>query len=239
MIDIHMHLIPGVDDGAINLEMAKQMIDMAYQQGVRGIVATPHDSAFRYDAEQVLRNFQLLQNYISAAHPDMQFALGTEVYFDMPFLPDTLHRLGKQKIPSMNGTAFVLSEFSPFAEQAEVRTVLTALIKDGWHPIIAHAERTLYAFSDMRFVREMIDLGCMIQVNAYSLSEEKDNTIRTLAQKLLKNELIHFLGSDAHRTTHRAPKVAKGLEYIRKNCTEEYAERILHKNALALLIRTL
>ncbi len=235
MIDIHMHVIPGVDDGAVTLEMSKQMVDMAHSQGIRGIIATPHDSAFFSDAESVHQRFRHLLNYISAAYPDMQLALGAEIYFDMPFLPDTLHRLNKQRIPSMNGTRFVLSEFSPCAEQHEVRTVLTTLVKDGWRPIIAHTERSPYAFSDLRFVREMISLGCMVQVNAYSLSEETNGTIRTLAQKLLKNKLIHFLGSDAHRTTHRAPKVEKGIEYIRQNCTEEYADRILHKNARELL----
>ncbi len=235
MIDIHMHVVPRADDGAVDFSMAHEMIDMAYAQGVRGIIATPHADSFRRLSDEIRRRFEYIQAYARRTYPDMHLALGAEVYCDMPFLPDTLYQLKGGRFPSLNGTKFVLSEFSPFAEQDEVRTVLSALTADGWKPVIAHTERSPYAFSDLKFVREMISLGCMVQVNAYSLSEESNTTIRALAQKLLKNELIHFLGSDAHRTTHRAPKVEKGLAYIRDNCTEEYTERILFKNAQKML----
>lgn len=235
MIDIHMHVLPDVDDGAIDLTMAKQMIDMSYAQGVRGIIATPHGNSYRLRRKQADIGFAQLQDYISKNYPDMCFALGSEIYFDMPYLPDTLYQLKKGRIPTLNGTSYILSEFSPYAETNEVRYILSEIIKEGFTPIIAHAERTPYAFSDMQLVYEVISMGCMIQVNAYSLSEETNNTIRNLAQKLLKNELIHFIGSDAHRTTHRAPKLRKGIDYIRVSCSKEYAEQILSENAKKFL----
>lgn len=235
MIDIHMHVIPGVDDGASDFDTAHKMIDMAYAQGIRGIIATPHADSYRRLSDEIHHRFEYLQAYVRKNYPDMHIALGAEVYCDMPFLPDTLHQLKKGCFPTLNGTKFVLCEFSPYAEQTEVRTVLTALIADGWRPVIAHAERSSYAFSDFDFVRELIDMGCKVQVNAYSLFEETSTTIRRLARRLLNRELIHFLGSDAHHSTRRAPKVEKGLGYIEATCSEEYAERLLFKNAQELL----
>ena len=80
------------------------------------------------------------------------------------------------------------------------------------------------------------EMGCLVQVNFYDLYEEPDESVRTLAQDLVKAELVDLMGSDAHRMDHRRPKLTKGAEYIREHCSPEYAENVLWRNAEMLLL---
>ena len=124
----------------------------------------------------------------------------------------------------------MLTEFFPDASQAEVREIIRRLLEENWIPVIAHAERIRACFADLAFSRDMIAQGALIQINAFSLEKESNTPIRLTARRLLANGLVHFIGSDAHRTTHRPPDVAAGAAHIRAHSMQ--AEDILHGNAL-------
>ena len=121
---------------------------------------------------------------------------------------------------------------------AHAQYCLNRYLEEGWIPIIAHAERYCRTFSSVENIHALKEAGCLVQVNYYDLAEEPDHEIRTCAQNLLQAELVDMKRSDAHRTDHRAPKLARGAKYIKENCRAEYAENVLRRNAERLLMGT-
>ena len=111
MIDIHMHLVPGVDDGAENMEMALVMMIRAKQQGISQIIATPHSEVFRYSKEGGKIIFKRLVDVAAKVCPDMKLYLGCEVYCETEIMDQVLESLNSGRYPTINGTKYVLMEF--------------------------------------------------------------------------------------------------------------------------------
>ena len=229
MTDIHMHIIPGVDDGSFSVEMSMSMLFMAYKQGVREIFATPHSSAFLHDRDFVLDQFASLKEQAEKMPLDMRLYLGCEVRCEPYAMEQTLEQLAGGILPSMNGTGCVLTEFSTRVQPPEALQMVSQLKAGGWLPIIAHAER-YPALSDDETIEKMLDLGCRLQINTYSL-EEAEETDAERARKLLQEEKVSFFGSDAHRMNYRPPSVEGGLRYLYRYCREEYADAVAFGNA--------
>ena len=195
LYDIHMHLIPEVDDGAWNMEMAHMMIQTAYDQGIRKIFATPHSSAFPQYSELIQKYFTELKKYIKDMYPDIELFLGSEVLLTEHSIEDTLEKLDENIIPSMNGTSYVLVEFRQNAEIEEAERCVRRLLEHGWRPIIAHAERYRFVYDNRAGFADFIKKECYCQVNVFSLSEEENGWIRENARWLLAEKRIDFLGS--------------------------------------------
>ncbi len=233
MYDIHMHLIPGVDDGCADAAMAAEMLRTAEEQGIRAIIATPHGSAFLWDRDRTLEQWDALRRLARELGSPIPLALGCEVLFTDcgAGMARNIDLLRAGVFPTLNGTDCVLTEFPPPAEQPLVETVCRGLLEAGYTPVVAHAERCPGAFGDTDWAEDLRREGALIQINAYSLAREHDPRILGTARALLARRLADFLGSDAHRTTHRPPKVQSGIRYIRETCDPAYAEVVLHGNA--------
>lgn len=236
MTDIHMHLIPGVDDGALDLDMALCMMLQAYEQGVRAIFATPHSSAFAADGALVRQQFSRLRERAAFLLPQMQLYTGCEVYCRSGQMDRVLSDLDSGCFPTMNGTQYVLTEFSPWTDARQALHCAEALVQGGWIPILAHLERYDALCFDRRTADRFRQLGCLIQINAYSLQEEDSAQIRTWARELVLQGYVDFLGTDAHRTYHRPPSAKSGLAWLYANCDPAYADGIAARNAQALLM---
>ena len=235
MIDVHSHLIPGVDDGAEDLTMALTMLLRAKDQGIAAVIATPHSMAFDSDAALVHARFYQLQQQAKAVFPDMGLYLGCEVYCEAERMPDILKALDSGQYPAMNGTAYVLTEFSQWTGPERALSCVKALAAGGYIPLIAHMERYAYLRSQNALVSRFCRLGARIQVNAYSLYDEQDPEIKSWARKLVGNQWADFLGTDAHRTHHRPPCVQMGLKWLYENTPKEYADDLCFGNARSLL----
>ena len=233
--DTHMHLIPEVDDGAWNLDMALTMVQMTYCQGVRKIFATPHSSAFREGTKRVEEQYRRLVEHAGGLYPDLEILMGCEVLLTEFSLEQIIKELEEGRIPSMNGTDWVLAEFRQDADAQEAEKCIDRLKKRGWNPILAHAERYRFVSGDHAVLRRMAEKGCRVQVNAYSLDREECGWIRENARWMLEERLISFLGSDAHRTFHRPPEVESGTEYLYGHAEREYADAVAFGNARTLL----
>lgn len=236
MIDIHMHLIPGVDDGAENMEMALVMMIRAKQQGISRIIATPHSEVFRYSKEGGKIIFRRLEDAAAKVCPDMKLYLGCEVYCEENIMDQVLEALDSGRYPTMNGTKYVLMEFSQWVYPENTVSCVEALVKAGYKPIIAHMERYKYLRDNMELVDCFRDMGALIQLNAYSLFDEMDDSIKNWARQLVQERKIDFLGTDAHRTYHRPPSAEYGLTWLCENVEPEYADAIAWKNAGRLLL---
>ena len=236
MIDIHMHLIPGVDDGAENMEMALVMMIRAKQQGISQIIATPHSEVFRYSKEGGKIIFKRLVDAAAKVCPDMKLYLGCEVYCETEIMDQVLESLNSGRYPTMNGTKYVLMEFSQWVYPENTVPCAEALVKAGYKPIIAHMERYKFLRDNMELVDCFRDMGALIQLNAYSLFDEMDESIKGWARRLVLERKVDFLGTDAHKTYHRPPSAEYGLAWLYENVGREYADSIASGNARKYLI---
>lgn len=231
--DIHIHVVPGIDDGAVNQQMALAMLKIAAEQGVRKVFCTSHDWETVEEREQYLQAYHALQRAASESGIPIELFTGNEIYCDMTTAPSAIRRLNEKTIFPLNNTKYVLTEFDPWVDAVEMKEICGCFLQSGWYPVIAHAER--YFDITAGTIEDLVDAGCLVQVNAYSLQEESNETIREEARILLDNGMVHFIGSDAHRTTHRSPKISTGKEYIRENTTDEKYHKILSENAESYL----
>ena len=236
MIDIHMHLIPGVDDGAENMEMALVMKIRAKQQGISQIIATPHSEVFRYSKEGGKIIFKRLVDAAAKVCPDMKLYLGCEVYCETGIMDQVLEALNSGRYPTMNGTKYVLMEFSQWVYPENTVPCVEALAKAGYKPIIAHMERYKHLRDNMDLVDRFRKMGTLIQLNAYSLFDEMDDSIKNWARQLVLERKVDFLGTDAHRTYHRPPSAEYGLTWLYENMEQEYADAIAWGNAQTVLL---
>lgn len=231
MTDIHMHLIPGVDDGARDMDMALDMMICAREQGISRIVATPHSEAFCFSNANIRSVFRQLQAAAAEACPEVKLYLGCEVYCEAEMMAQVLSSLKAGLYPTMNGTNYVLMEFSQWVCPEKTVSCVEALVKAGYQPIIAHMERYRYLRSREELVDQFRALGASIQINAYSLFEETDDAIKNWARQLVQQRKVDFLGTDAHRTHHRPPCAQTGLNWLYAHVEQPYADAIAWKNA--------
>ena len=227
--DMHVHIVPGVDDGAQHMTQALEMLDMLAAQGVTCVMATPHGNAFN-SGMTVWERFEALRREAEIRHPRIRLSLGCEVELIPDFLESALEKLTKGVLPGLGGSKHILTEFLPREEPAFVLTALERMLALGFTPVVAHAERCS-AFWDAGLARRVKAMGVLIQVNAYSLSEEKDENIRAAAQRMARAELVDMVGSDAHRPGHRPPRLEAGVLWLKENCPKAYAEGVIGLNA--------
>lgn len=227
--DIHCHILPGVDDGAKNIEQSQEMLDIAYSEGINTIIATPHHMPEGRNAspERIRTKVAELQAYADERDYDMTILPGNELYY----YSDASDMLEEGKICTLAGTDCVLVEFSPMDESRYIRNSLAELQNMGYEPIIAHVERYMSLCKDINKIKELRDMGIHIQVNAASIMGGFGKPTKALTEKLLKNQLVDFIGTDAHSSGSRAPKMIECAEYLSKKYPAAYVEKLLHGNA--------
>jgi protein-tyrosine phosphatase len=233
MIDIHSHILPGVDDGAKNMEQTKRMLKIAYSEGIRSIIATPHyrsggenkDFAYLDEMKQKVQEEALLID------SNFKIYLGNELYYSEGIIED----LQAERALTLDGTRFVLVEFLPCCEYRQIQSAIHNFLLSGYVPIIAHAERYLCLVQDYRRIQELIQAGAYIQMNISGLIGGITNKQSNFCKKLIKKELVHFIGTDAHSDNHRAPYAEKGLKVMSKKWGIEVANTIAYENPTLLL----
>ena len=235
LVDVHGHYVYGVDDGAVSLEMSMAMIRKAYDQGVRDIVCSSHSWGYLQKYKQHLMK---LQQQVKEEDLDLCLYPATEIACSERSLSVIIDQLIDGRLLPIGKSSYVLIEFDRNVKGIEILRCIKQLSElTDYAVIIAHAERYTALYDDEQTMNVLKAWNVLMQINAFSLVEEKDVSIKSFARKLLAEKLVTFIGSDAHRTSHRAPNVLSGLDFIYKNCTVEYADEICYKNAEELLIK--
>ena len=232
--DIHMHVIPGVDDGSRNLEESITMLRMSANQGVGAVVATPHSwyiDGCGYD--YMLSQYEDLEEAVIERKVCVQLHLGCEMLVFAHTVDDCIHKLNDGWYPTLTGSRFVLTEFDSHEKYDNMKYCVEQITAAGYTPVIAHAER--YRKIVLSDIIALKSFGAMIQINAHSIANEKNVQTRRLANDCLSGGLIDFIGSDAHRLDHRPPVVADGIAVIKTQCSENYGREVLALNAANLL----
>lgn len=233
IVDLHMHIVPDLDDGSRTAGESLKMLVLAEQQGVTDVFCTTHNGYTREDGEQYDESFEDLRDAAMDAGIKIRLHKGCEVLCAAEYMDDIIYGLDEGIFATLGETKYVLAELYRDAKPSEALKIIKALQAHGYHPIIAHMERNFNITGPM--VGTLIQSGALIQVNAFSFVDETDEPFKRNACELLRNKYIHFIGSDAHRIDHRSPKVDTGVKYILENTDGEYALDILYGNAERLL----
>lgn len=233
IVDLHMHLVPGIDDGSCSIEESLGLLKLSTQQGVTNVFCTSHSGCVMKTPEKYFQNLTALQDAVSSAGINVRLHKGCEVLCSQNTIGKVLYYLDTGIFSTLGESQYVLTELYPDIELEEALFIINELKKHGYKPIIAHMERVFSLTGST--ISVLIENGAMIQVNAQSFVDEKDISTRERARQLLENKYVHFIGSDGHQINYRPPNLTSGVEYILKNTDIDYATKILNKNLLSLI----
>jgi protein-tyrosine phosphatase len=196
-VDVHNHLVPGVDDGVSTLEQSMQCLRQYAQWGVRRVISTPHISEDYYPNSQahLLKAAEVVQQAIADEGLPLTFSVAAEYLLDDHF--DKLLRTGE--LLSFGTRRYVLIETGWAAAPYQLENNLFTMQSKGYTPVLAHPERYRYYHDDLDKLLALQEKGCLFQLNLLSLTERYGHTVQQQAQRLLKAKAIHFIGSDLHR----------------------------------------
>lgn len=211
LTDLHTHLIPGVDDGAPDLDAALRTITALYGDGVTTIVATPHLNASEPNGTRRSRADEAWPDLAEAARdrtPGLSLERGYEIQLDVPHLD--LSDAGLR----LAGSRFALVEFYSFTIPNQSAKVLAGIASDGFVPIVAHPERYWGYDRDLSVVREWRQAGALLQVNSGSLMGDYGESTRSVAHRLLIGGHVDLIASDNHARANRCPSLRSVWDYL-------------------------
>lgn len=232
MIDLHCHILPGVDDGAQSLAEAVAMCQLAAEDGCEAMVATPHQRRGEWwncDREHLATLARELQE---AVGPLPRVLLGGEVHVDNDLLTEVENGGG---VLPLAGSRYLLIEFGPFGTPAESVHLIHELVVAGWRPIIAHPEFIPWLAPDPELVALLVARGALTQVTAMSLTGDFGRRPQNDAVVLLETGLVHFVASDSHGVRRRPPGLRRAYETIAGRWGEDAARRLTWDNPRAVV----
>lgn len=232
--DIHTHILPGVDDGAKDLEETRQMLMKAKEEGIRHIIATPHYVAGEKNPsrEQLQEALEATRKAAKKIDSHMTVSLGNELLDS----PGILSALQRGDALTMGETRYILVEFLPKDSYSQIYHSLSDYIMAGYIPIVAHMERYEVLWKEYDYLDELIKLGVYFQMNGNSLMGAFWNPRAAYHRRLLELGYIHFLGSDCHGSVHRPPMMQRVLKKLHKNWRQgKRIEEILISNPEKML----
>lgn len=236
MIDIHIHLLPGLDDGAETFEESLQMCRIGYQDGIRTFVATPHilPGIYSNHRSTILLKLQELNSmiHVRASNAKLSILPGADIHFS----PDLLQRYDRGEVVTLNDQGrFLMVEFPFQGIPYQAEEVLFKLIIRGIIPIISHPERNMEIGQKPRRYYEMIRMGCLGQATAMSLTGGFGPAVKRVAEFLLSKRLIHILATDAHSIDGRPPVLSTGVRAAEKIVGSKEARKMVKEFPQALL----
>lgn len=232
MIDVHAHVLPGVDDGARDLSETSRLLHFAISQGFGAVIATPHGSRRNRGAgiEQLTELARLVRQEIQKEYPDFELYLGQETRYHEE-LPQ---KLREGKACTMAGSHYVLVEFEPGDGYSRLSGGIRALALAGFLPVLAHVERYGCLRPEGR-LEELAEMGCVFQMNYDSLQGSWMNPEVRWCRRQVCRGRIQLLGTDMHQTDYRPPDTAGAIRWLKKNVGEELVEAMTRENALHMI----
>lgn len=228
MVDLHSHLLPGLDDGAKTLEDSLAMAEDAIADGITHVVATPHASSnYEFEFSRVCSALQELRERVAGR---LTLASGCDFHLS----PENILALRRDAAPfCINQKDYLLVEFNDFSIPPSMDQTLHELRLAGIRPIVTHPERNGILRTHSERLRKWIRQGCYVQVTGGSLAGVFGASAEQRAWTWLTEGLVHFISSDAHNTTRRPLKLKFAYEAIAGRLDEERARALLIDNPLA------
>lgn len=232
MIDIHNHVLIGVDDGPKNEREAVQLLEQAIAQGITDIIATPHhhSGSWKNPAEVVNHKIEELKSIVSAHNLDVNIHPGQEIRIS----GELFKELKSKDSISLNHSQYILIEF-PFGDvPLYAERFFFDLQMEGYIPLIAHPERCNPMLRKPEKLYEFIQKGALSQITASSITGGHGDSVRRKSLQFIENNLAHVIASDAHSTKFRPFDLQQAYEEITRELGEDYTEQ-LKENAIHIL----
>ena len=227
MIDCHCHILPGIDDGASDIEESVAMAKIAFADGISRIVATPHVSDARISPGDIIKRVEELNRHLIESQVPVRIYPAAEVSISLDLLLFAKY--------TVNHTKYVLVELPPDFFPPFTPNLMSWLLNEGLHPIIAHPERNTSIVGNPDRLFELLNDGILVQITAGSLTGEFGVDSQICAERLLDSGNVHIIASDAHSSDFRQPILSKGVEAAAKRIGAEHAKRLAIDNPAAIL----
>lgn len=233
MIDMHTHILPNIDDGSKNIEESIEMLKEAQEAGFTGLVSTSHFIEESYitskkEREELINN---LNNKLILENINIKIYNGAEAY-----ISNNLNELINNSILStINGSRYLLMELPMNSEIIYLDEIICNLKHNGIVPIIAHPERYSYVQKNPNMLAKLIEQGVLFQGNYGSIIGKYGKQAEKTIKKLLKSNMIHFLGTDAHRSKSVYTQMNIILKNIEKLIGKEKLEKISTINPIKVI----
>lgn len=212
--DMHSHIIPGIDDGAPNLEASLAMARRYVALGFKKVIATPHVMAdfYRNTPDSIHKGLDILREGLLQNEINLEVEAAAEYYFDETFI----NKLDRKEVLGF-GNQYLLFELSYINQPPNLLDVLFKIQDAGFYPVLAHPERYPYYHGSIENYLQIKEYGCFLQLNTISLTGYYGKGVKNTADSLVDNNCISFLGSDMHHLRHaHALKDSLNLSRVEK-----------------------
>jgi protein-tyrosine phosphatase len=230
MVDIHSHVVWGLDDGAIDIEQSLAILRDAAETGTTDIVATPHsNSQFRYRPDLLKERIAEL-NAALGGKPRIHSGCDFHLSFD-----NMEELFGNPRKYSINGTQYLLVECPDFSVGGHTERLLQQMVDIGLVPVITHPERNPVLQRNTGRIKEWVDLGCLVQLTARSICGGFGKTAASVSIQLLKRGIVHAVASDAHDPEHRHARLDEAYGMIKSRFGKDDANLLFTQNPQAII----
>jgi len=219
--DVHSHLVPGIDDGSASMKQSLSLINNLRDLGFKKIVTTPHsdNDLYRNTNEKITKAFSLLKEQVEKANIDIEIEVAAEYYIDFEFQK----RLANEKLLTF-GSKYLLFEL-PFYNKPQVfEEIVFKMQTLAYKPVLAHPERYTFWNNNLKNYHDLKDRGILLQININSLVGGYSAQAKKMAEKLIVNNMVDFIGSDTHNQHH--------IELLKKSLKNKYLVDLINKKSL-------
>jgi protein-tyrosine phosphatase len=225
VIDLHCHILPGIDDGAKDLETALAMARIAVEDGIETLACTPHITPGVYDnrGPDILRSTAKLQDALDAHGIPLRLVCGADTHL----APDLGEGLGDGRIPSLGGSRYFLLEPPHHVAPPRLDLAVQDLLRQDYVPVITHPERLSWIEDHYELMKALAHAGAWLQITAGSLTGRFGPRPRYWAERMVDEGLTHILATDAHNLRNRAPRLGEGRDAVAARLGAEEARRMV------------
>ncbi|MFH1488292.1 MAG: CpsB/CapC family capsule biosynthesis tyrosine phosphatase [Pseudomonadota bacterium] len=235
MIDIHCHILPGLDDGARSPEEGLVMAKMAVKDGIHTLIATPHtlNGVYLNSADKVGRDVKRFQAELSRRGIPLKCLPGSDIHL----CPGLNRRIKDGDAATMNNKGkHILLEFPPQIIPERIKDEIFSLKLGGITPIITHPERHPLIGRHPEFLFELVSMGALCQITAMSITGDFGEPARYAAERMLEGRMVHIIATDAHSSDTRPPLLSSAVEAAADIlCSYEEAERMVTEVPAAII----
>ena len=233
MIDLHAHILPGIDDGAKDLEMALEMARIAAADGITLLACTPHVNAPIHSntAQSIAQATATLQNHLASHGIGLELLVGADIHLTA----NLLQLLQDGTAPTLAGTGYFLLEPSHDVMPPHIDRFCASVIEHGYTPILTHPERLAWINQHYDVICKLDSLGLVMQLTAGSVTGRFGRTAQYWADRMLAEGRVDLIASDAHDAKHRPPVLSKSREAIEHRHGDELAVMLTLNNPKAIL----
>ena len=230
MVDIHNHLLPGLDDGSPDMETSLAMARMAVADGITHIVCTPHaNHRYPYDPFAVEDLITTLRARLAQAKIPLEIARGADFHLTYENIQEAL---ADPAHFSIAGRGYLMTELPDFGSFSSFDETYYELRLAGMTPVLTHPERNPTLQENQAKLNDWLRLGVLVQVTANSVLGDMGKKAQRMSLDLLEKKRVHFIATDAHNTSSRPPKMRETYELIAKRFDAAYADLLCKSNPM-------